>query len=171
MSDTTADDQATATGRPSRRPILIGLALALAGAGSGFYAVQAGLLDLLGGDSRDAHAAAAADDAHQVETKALPDVVFIEVPQVVISLGPDAQAQHLRFRASLEVPSRYRSEVQGILPRIQDVLNSYLRALESEDIEAQGALVRLRGQMLRRIKLVAGEGRVRDLLVLEFVLT
>lgn len=169
MSDTTVDADEPAAKKPSKLPLVIGLVLALAGGGGGFYAVQSGLIGGGGAAPDAAHADAGHGDPH-VETKALPDVAFVEVPPLTISLGPGAQAQHLRFRASLEVPSEYQAEVERILPRIQDVLNSYLRALEAKDIEAQGALIRLRGQMLRRVKLVAGEGRVRDLLVLEFVL-
>jgi flagellar FliL protein len=168
MSDTTVDGDETVKKKPSRLPLIIGLVLALLGGGGGFFAVQSGMI---GGQNAEQAGHAPGDDGEpHVETKALPDVAFVEVPPVLISLGPNAQANHLRFRASLEVPVQYQSEVEGILPRVQDVLNSYLRALEASDLEAQGALVRLRGQMLRRIKLVAGEGRVNDLLVLEFVL-
>ncbi|MGP6089159.1 flagellar basal body-associated FliL family protein [Antarctobacter jejuensis] len=171
MSDATVDDEEVEVKKPSKLPLIIGVVLALAGGGGGFYAVQSGLLGIGGSKEADygEHAVADSGDPH-VETKALPDVAFVEVPPVVISLGPNAQSKHLQFRASLEVPSEYRAEVEGILPRVQDVLNSYLRALEARDLEAQGALVKLRGQMLRRVRLVAGEGRVRDLLVLEFVL-
>ena len=55
-------------------------------------------------------------------------------------------------------------------PRILDVLNGYLRAVEVAELEDPSALVRLRAQMLRRIQVVAGEGRVNDLLISEFVL-
>ncbi|WP_323768041.1 flagellar basal body-associated FliL family protein [Antarctobacter sp.] len=169
MSDATVDEIEPVAKKSSKLPLIIGMVLALAGGGGGFYAVQSGLIGGGKSDDADSHAPADHGDPH-VETKALPDVSFVEVPPVLISLGPGAQASHLRFRASLEVPAEYQAEVEKILPRIQDVLNSYLRALEAHDLQAQGALVRLRGQMLRRIKLVAGEGRVRDLLVLEFVL-
>jgi flagellar FliL protein len=169
MSDTTVDGDNVVKKKPSKLPLIIGLVLALLGGGGGFYAVQSGLI---GGNKGESHASGPKADNGEphVATKALPNVAFIEVPPVVISLGPEAQADFLRFRASLEVPVQYQSEVERILPRVQDVLNSYLRALEAPDLEAQGALVRLRGQLLRRIKLVAGEGRVSDLLVLEFVL-
>jgi flagellar FliL protein len=50
-----------------------------------------------------------------------------------------------------------------------DVLNGYLRAVEVAEIEDRSALIRLRAQMLRRVQIVTGEGRVRDLLVTEFV--
>ena len=53
---------------------------------------------------------------------------------------------------------------------ILDVLNGYLRAVEMRELEDPSALVRLRAQMLRRVQIVTGEGRVRDLLVTEFVI-
>ena len=56
------------------------------------------------------------------------------------------------------------------MPRIVDVLNTYLRAVEVRDLEEPAAMARLRAQMLRRVQVVTGEGRVRDLLVTEFVL-
>ncbi|GAA4227692.1 flagellar FliL protein [Sagittula marina] len=172
MSDATVDDENVEEKKPSKLPLIIGIVLALAGGGGGFFAVQSGML---GGDGDhtaedSAGSDSGAESEEQVDTPALPAVSFIEVPQVVVSLGPGTRAAHLRFRASLEVPQNYAAEVEGILPRVQDVLNSYLRALEPRDLEAPGALVKLRGQMLRRVRLVAGEDRVRDLLVLEFVL-
>lgn len=170
MSDITADNEGIEDKKPSKLPMIIGLVLALAGGGGGFFAVQSGLLGNLGMDASHDSAADETTKDEGIETMPLPDVAFIEVPPLVISLGPKAQANHLRFRASLEVPKKYTTEVESILPRVQDVLNSYLRALEARDLEAAGALIKLRGQMLRRVRLVAGEGRVRDLLVLEFVL-
>jgi flagellar FliL protein len=57
-----------------------------------------------------------------------------------------------------------------LLPRIADVLNGYMRAIDVTQLEDPAALVRMRAQLLRRIQIVTGEGRVRDLLVTEFVL-
>ena len=45
-----------------------------------------------------------------------------------------------------------------------------VRAIDVAEIEDPGALVKMRAQMLRRVQIVSGEGRVRDLLVTEFVL-
>ena len=160
-----ADITAEAPEEPPKRsklPLIAGLVLALAGGGGGFFAVQSGLL--LGGDGHDSPAEEEAPVASP-----MPDVAFVEVPPLVISLGGGG-ASHLRFRASLEVPAQHQLEVTELLPRVQDVLNSYLRALDPADIAEQGALFRLRAQMLRRVKMVVGDARVRDLLVLEFVL-
>lgn len=171
MADTTADNVEVEKGKPSKLPLIIGIVLALAGGGGGFFAASSGML---GGGAGD-HAAAdlhAEDNSHSVpvDNAPLADIAFVEVPQLLISLGPTAQADHLRFRGSLEVPKQYAAEVEGLLPRVQDVMNSYLRALDPAMLEQPGVLVKLRAQMLRRVSMVAGEGRIRDLLVLEFVL-
>jgi flagellar FliL protein len=55
------------------------------------------------------------------------------------------------------------------MPRVVDVLNGFLRAVDVTDLEDPAALLRLRAQMLRRVQIVTGEGAVRDLLVMEFV--
>lgn len=76
----------------------------------------------------------------------------------------------MRFRAQLEVDLENQVEVEKLLPRVVDVLNSYLRALEIEDLSDPMALPKLRAQMLRRINIATGQGRVRDLLIMDFVL-
>jgi flagellar FliL protein len=88
----------------------------------------------------------------------------------VIALPGRQNREHLRFTAQLEVPPDRVSEVESIRPRIVDVLNGYLRAVDLTDLEDPTALMRLRAQMLRRVQVVAGEGRVNDLLIMEFVL-
>ncbi|MEP2532376.1 flagellar basal body-associated FliL family protein [Shimia sp.] len=162
MTDLT-DIEETAAPKSSRLLLIVGLILALAGGGGGFYAVYSGMI--LG-----AHSGAEDSLSHEDPVMALPDTVFIPIDPIVISLTGNSTSSHLRFRAQLEVPRAEAKDVERILPRIVDVLNSYLRALEPADIEAAGALIKLRAQMLRRVQIVTGKGRVRDLLVMEFVL-
>ena len=145
--------------KKSKLPILIGLVLAIILGGGGFYATWSGLI--LGGQHEEVVA----------ETiTPLPDIAFVPVDPIIISLGSGASATHLRFVSQLEVNKAMIGEVTLLLPRILDVLNGYLRAIEVAQIEAPSALVRIRAHMLRRIQIVTGEGRVRDLLITEFVL-
>ncbi len=159
MADTDPPQDAAPPKKTSRLPLLIGLVLALLGGGAGFYAMYSGML------SGEAHPEAGQGDT----VGALPDIAFVPVDSMIISLGSSGQSSHLRFTAQLEVASPYAADVTLLLPRIMDVLNGYLRAIDVAEIEDPGALVRMRAQMLRRIQIVSGEGRVRDLLVTEFV--
>lgn len=149
--------------KKSKLPLILGLVLALAGGGGGFFAVSSGLI--LGGDTGDGPA----EEAEKANVKDMPDVAFVPVEPLVISIG-GSEVSHLRFRAQLEVGSAYREEVERLMPRVVDVLNSYLRAVAVEDLSNNSALVRLRAQMLRRVQVVTGGDRVKDLLIMEFVL-
>ena len=159
-----ADDEPDTENPPkksSKLPVILGLLLAIIGGGGGFYAVYSGMI--LG-------PAEAAQQPKGDAAKPLPDIAFVEVEPLTVSIGAPADRRHLRFRTHLEVATEYKGDVELLLPRVVDVLNGYLRALELEDLEDSAALIRLRGQMLRRVQVVVGEGRVNDLLIMEFVL-
>ncbi|SFR51918.1 flagellar FliL protein [Yoonia tamlensis] len=149
----------------SKKPLLIGIVLALLGGGGGFFAVQSGVL---GGAEHGQDATAHADES---PAPAVEIATFVALDPLVISLPRSGGRDHLRFSAQLEVAPQYAQEVAAIKPRIVDVINGYLRAVDLAELEDPAALTRLRGQMLRRIQIVAGEGRVRDLLIMEFVLS
>ena len=165
--DAQAADQADQPKKKgSKTPLLVGLVLALLAGGGGFYAVRSGLIG--GGGGQAAHAAA---DPAPVAVPPMPDVSYVAVDPLVIGLGGGATgAGFLRFKADLEVNAAHADEVHKLMPRIVDVLNGYLRAVDPSLLADRTALVRLRSQMLRRIQIVTGEGRVRDLLIQEFVL-
>lgn len=150
--------------KKSKLPLIIGVVLALIGGGGGFFAVQSGMI--LGSDTEMVE-----DETPEEEPMAdLPDVVFVPIDPLVVTLGPNSKYQYLRFGAQLEVGAEYQADVEGVLPRVSDVLNGYLRAVDIKDLEQPSSLVLLRAQMLRRIQTVVGRDRVNDLLVMEFVL-
>jgi len=148
--------------KKSRLPLFIGLGAMFALGGGGFFAVYSGLI--LGSAEEGSYDASA-----PVVVAALPDISFVPLEPLVIQLGSGNSARHLLFRAQLEVAKAYEPDVVLLIPRVMDVLNGYLRAVEVAELEDSSALIRLRAQMLRRVQIVTGEGRVRDLLVTEFV--
>ncbi len=162
MTDATADVPEKPA-RSKKLAMVIWLILAGVGAGVGFYAVQAGFVPT---GANTVHVAEHQNDSPMP----LPDIAFVEIDPIMITLGGGGASKHLRFRAQLEVDSAYAREVESIMPRIVDVLNSYLRALEVKDLSDPLALTWLRAQMLRRIIIVSGRGRVRDLLIMDFLL-
>ena len=161
MADASADE-IPETPKSSKLPIIIGLVLALVGGGGGFFAVSSGLL--FATESQEPEV------AEPEKNDNFKDIAFVPMEPLTITLPSSSRYKHLLFRAELEVTKQYKSEVETVLPRVVDVLNSYLRALEVSDIEEPAALTRLRSQMLRRTQIVAGPGRINDLLIMEFVL-
>lgn len=160
-----AEDAATEAETPkpsSKKPLFIGLVLMLALGAGAFYAMQSGLI--LGGEAKPAEA------EKKILDPALPDIAFIPLEPLVILIEGAGRQRHLRFVGQLEVDKAQLAEVQLIMPRVVDVLNTYLRAVDAKSFEEADSLIRIRAQMLRRIKLVAGESRVRDLLVSEYVI-
>lgn len=161
MTDAVADAPPEAQ-KPSKMPLILGIVAALAGGAGGFFAAFSGMI----------LAPASSETKIEMidEPGAIPDIAFVEVEPMTISISPAAQGRQLRFRAHLEVPSLHAADVTKLLPRVVDVMNGYLRAVELGDIESAAALTRLRAQLLRRVQIVAGPGRVNDLLIMEFVL-
>lgn len=148
--------------KKSKLPLILGIVLALALGGGGFFAVYSGLIlapaSTPHGEEAPAHGAAS------------DSVAFVPLEPLIIALAPDSGPRHLRIAAQLEVPPDAQTDVAHLSPRILDVMNSYLRAIDLSDIEDPAALMRLRAQLLRRIQIVTGNGRVNDFLITEFVL-
>ncbi|WP_431297591.1 flagellar basal body-associated FliL family protein [Tabrizicola sp. BL-A-41-H6] len=156
----TADAALSEIPKPRRKlGLLIGVLSAVVLGAAGFYATWSGLI--LG--QSEAH-------SEEAVPQPLKGIAFVPLETMVVSLGPDATSSHLRFSAQVEVVDSAVADVTLLSPRILDVLNSYLRAIDASAIEDPSAMARLRAQMLRRIQIVTGEGRVRDLLITEFVL-
>lgn len=155
MADEAEDGKEDAP-KKKKGGLVIGLILALIG-GGGAFAYTSGMI----GGSEGA------------EKKSLStygdDLSFIPMDPMTVSLGDASQRRFLRFRAELEVASPYKADIEKLLPRVVDVLNTYLQSLSLQDIEEPSALLTLRSQMRRRIDLVVGGDRVHDLLVMEFV--
>jgi flagellar FliL protein len=163
-----AADDAAKTGAPSegktstKKGVLLAGLLCALGAALGFFGLSSGLIPMGFGQENT-------PEAH-VESSALPDVAFVDIPTLIVTLPSGASNTHLRFSGQIEVPSNYQSDVEYLLPRIQDVMNGYLSALTIEDIEGPGALFKIRLHLFRRIVMVVGLGKANSLLVTEFIL-
>jgi len=164
---TTPTDNAPA--KKGKKTVFFGLFGALALGAVGFFVTYSGIFPATKSDSKpvvDSHGA-------PIELAHMPassNVVFVALDPLVISLGRYASSRHLRFRAHLEVESEFVDEVSHLAPRVLDVLNTYLRAIAENELEDPASMNRLRAQMLRRVQVVVGTGKVRDLLITEFVL-
>lgn len=156
----------TDTEQPQKsfKPILLGIALSAGLGAAGFYAVYSGMI--LGSDAVE-HTKSNSDETME----SLDPIHFVAIEPLMVSISSGNGVQNLRFEGHLEVNPSYSADIETLMPRIMDVLNSYLRAVEIADLRDPNTLLVLRAQMLRRIQVVTGDGRVRDLLVTKFLVS
>ncbi len=151
------DASAAQPAKASRRQLLLSLVAAPIAGGAGFFVAWSGLLPPFWGSGHTGP-----EPASEVNNE------FVPIPPITINLS-GAPSRHVRFTAQLDVPRQHAAEVTRLMPRVLDVLNTYLRALDPSEFEEPAALIRLRGQMLRRLRILLGPERVNDLLITEFV--
>lgn len=166
-AETTDAEAGEAAPKKSKKPLLIGLILFVLLGGGGFYATFSGMLSvssLLGG-SGDGTGDEAAEE--HIESSAF---AFASIGEMVIPLGPKANSEFLILEAELEVSPEVVAGVEAQMPRIRDMFNTYLRAVEVRDLEAQDATLRLRAHLLRRVGVLIAPLEARDLLFTTFIL-
>lgn len=169
MSDDVQDPAEAGEDEPKKSGnmgLIIGVVGALLLGGGGFYATYSGILFGGGEEGEEEHV----KEEPEVVLPPIDEIAFVPIEKLVVSLGTKASAAHLQFSAELEVSPANQEQVMTLMPRILDVLNTYLRAVDEKDLESPSAMIRLRAQMLRRVQIVTGDGLVNDLLITEFVL-
>ena len=158
MADDKEDDQ-TEEQPKKKGGMLIAIILALVLGGGGGAAGYMGMIPL--------------PFFQAEEEEKMPDIsntIFIPLPKIVVTLGEDAQAKHLRAQFAIETDPNYEERVNTLQPRLMDVFNTYLRVVEEKELTNPERFQNLQAQMLRRARLVAGEAAIKNLLVQEFVL-
>jgi len=156
------------------KALLLPAAVALLLGGGAFYAVTAGwvVFPALSGAAHDitrsTEASAMIADGASGGADAIP--AYVAFDPFVVSLGPESKSRHLKLELQAETAPGREADVADYTPRIRDILNTFLRAVDARDLANPRSMARLRAQMLRRVQLVTPEGSVRDLLIQEFVL-
>jgi len=138
------------------------LAMGGAAAGAAFF--------LAPGDHECAAGVIAEGDADGVGAPTR-DVIFVNLEPLIVTLGPDAKSRYLKISLSLETTSAHEKSLYDLSPRIRDTLNTYLRAVEEDDLVRPSSMTRLRAQMLRRLQLAAPGNAISDILITDFVLS
>ncbi|MEL6768859.1 MAG: flagellar basal body-associated FliL family protein [Pseudomonadota bacterium] len=153
---------------PRRRGGLLGIILPLVLApafGAGAYFAVVG--EHVPGPIETVEGMLAASAASQVQA---PPAAFVPLPRLTISLGPTAEARHLRVAVTLEVEPGTEEAVNEASPRLIAALTRFLRAVDERDFEQPALMARLQEQLLRRLEFNAPPGALRAVLFQEFLL-
>lgn len=151
--------------RKGMKGLLIALLPALLLGGGAFYATSSGIVSLPFGAAESA----AKTKAQGSQPKSF-DVAYLELDELVVPLSPRARSRFLVFQASIEAAPEDIPALEQIRPRILDVFNTYLRAIEERELDEPSAMALLRARLLRRLGVVAAPVAPKDLLITTFVL-
>lgn len=164
-NEITTDVEGSKEPPKKRSPLrfLVPIIALLLPAGGGFYASYSGMVALpIGGQHEEKEKTG--------RSHPLAPVTFVPIDEMIITLGPDSRAQHLILQAEIETVPEAAPMIEKLRPRIADLFNTYLRAVEERDLQDPSGMTKLRAQLLRRIRVVVGSTEVRDLLFTKFVM-
>jgi len=138
-----------------------GALVLLLGTGAGFY------FFVFSGHGAQSKVAAAAAPVPIVP----PQVAFYDVPDIVVNIqNADATPAYLKLSLSLELGTAdEKAGLQALMPRIVDQFQSYLRELRVDDLHGSAGVLRLKEELLRRVKISAAPYPVRDVLLKEMI--
>jgi len=162
------------------RLILIGAAIALvlvAGGGAAAY-----FLVFAHHGPASAHAAKAKkakkdgdkkDDKNAAQVTDGPDgVVFYTPPDIVANMDTaDGKPTFLKLKLTFELPDHDTADViDQDMPRLQDMLQTFLRELRPEDLSGSEGSYQLRMELLRRVNLIIAPAKVNTVLIEEMLI-
>ena len=165
--DVDVSESAAAAPAPAPRwrklALLVGApVLALLLIGGGLWAT--GLMGKLFGGSAEKH------EAH--EAPAAPKkTVFYDLPDLLVNLsGSGRKTSFLKLAVSLELEDAADvPKLQGVMPRITDNFQTYLRELRPEDLKGSAGMYRVREELLTRVSAAAAPAKVVDVLFKEML--
>jgi flagellar FliL protein len=170
----------------SKKWLIVAILLSLVGGGTSFGAVYLGFLDSLLPNSKsdtlgdaaittnpDGEIVTTFDPTAIPEAQALlanPNATFHPLDPISVTIGDGGNNRQVRIGTVLEIEPSKINDVINISPRILDGLLSYVRAVPQSMLDDPAALIKMRSQMLRRARLIAGQDTVINLLIIDFVL-
>lgn len=138
-AELSGDEAGKAAPRGRTKLLLIGAAVILLGGGGGGWFLMKG----------------PAKDAVTAEVK--KPVAFVDVQEMTVNLASEPnqdRPKFLKLKVALEVrDAKVVSEVQPLLPRVQDIFQVFVRELRASELEGSGGIHRLREELLRRVNL------------------
>ena len=140
--------------------LAVPVVLLLAGAGLWFTGI---LPHMLGMDKHEEHAEEAA--------KPVPPS-YVDVPEMVANLNSSShKPSYVKLSARVEVPKPEDAEkVRAALPRLQDLMQTYLREMRPEELRGSAGTYRLREELLVRANAAVAPAKVSDVLFTQMLI-
>lgn len=153
-TDATEEKPAKKAGKGKLILIAVPVVLLLAGAGLWFTGI---LPHMLGMDKQEEKAGEAA--------KAVPPS-YLDIPEMIANLNNNMhKVAYVKLSARVEIPKPEDVEkVKAALPRLQDMMQTYLREMRPEELRGSAGTYRLREELLVRANVAVAPAKVSDVL-------
>ncbi|MBY0421809.1 MAG: flagellar basal body-associated FliL family protein [Parvularculaceae bacterium] len=142
-----------------------------AGHGDGEHADEPPMLGDDHAEKKESHGKKKGEKSSGHGDAGAADAAFVPMDPLVVTLGPEAAAKYLKITMTIETEKGSETAVAALMPRLRDVVNGYLRAVDEADLAEPASMSRVRAQLLRRLQLVAPDARITNILITDFVLT
>ena len=165
-SHAAAEGEADAAGKPSggkKKLILMAIPIVLIGVGAGLWFT--GILpNLLGMGHHDAK-------EHRQAAKPVPPS-FVDLPELIANLNSSpARPSYVKVVARLEIPRPEDVEkVRAVMPRLQDIMQTYLREMRPEELRGSAGTFRLREELIGRANVAAAPAKISDVLFTQMLI-
>jgi flagellar FliL protein len=153
-------------GKGSKKKLLIlagvPVVLLLGGAGLWFTGILPHMLGMEKHEERTAAVEAA---------KPVPPS-YVDIPEMVANLNSaNHKPSYVKLAARVEVPKPEDVEkVRASLPRLQDMMQTYLREMRPEELRGSAGTYRLREELLIRANAAVAPARVSDVLFTQMLI-
>lgn len=124
-----------------------------------------------GGDGHGKGGDAEADPSLGKIAEGPDGVTFYTLPDMVVNIqSPDGRPTFLKLTVTLEMhDADLAHQLQGEMPRMQDMFQGFLRELRPEDLAGSAGSYQLRAEILRRVNLIAAPAQVDAVLIEEML--
>ena len=97
--------------------------------------------------------------------------VFLDLPEMVANLNSDPrQPRYIKLKARLEMHDQSDlARATAVLPRLQDLFQTYLREQRPEDLQGAMGTYRLREELIARADVATAPARVDNVLFIEML--
>ncbi len=98
---------------------------------------------------------------------------YLSLPNMVANIqSPDGRASYLKLKLTFECPDDDTvTALTENMPRINDVMQGFLRELRPEDLSGSQGNYQLRLEILRRVNLVLAPHKINAVLIEEMLIT
>jgi flagellar protein FliL len=154
-TDATEEKPAEKAGKGKLMILIAGpVVLLLAGAGLWFTGILPHLLGM------DRHEEKVSETAKQVPPS------YLDIPEMIANLNNNMhKVAYVKLSARVEIPKPEDVEkVKAALPRLQDMMQTYLREMRPEELRGSAGTYRLREELLVRANVAVAPAKISDVL-------